>query len=461
VQAGAVQCSAVQCSAVQVQAAAMPSSGSATGRSAAVAAARTSQVAASPTNIVQHDYAKGNSVLSNNDEGIQDGTSPLPVNRNGDASNLRVGAPKTERYPCPVCSSHFSTLKKLLLHAAVQHHRRKLMHDFHISLSGGSTCSQCHYKCSDMRLLSAHIGLAHRGLLPYFSDYKGCSQERLLEVMSEYGRAEARIYACKKCPGRYSSHVEAMEHVTRAHLDRETRNDVETALRPQPHKEGSYICILCGREVGNRLRSLLNMEQEHKVGISNVLELEELPIMKEGEVPPQQQQTPPNSSSSRRYICSKCPNNEWSNEKRSDLYLHYAWNHYQKEICDQYGKLKECPLCPDGYSLPNKRSIVYHFGVAHNMVDLFLEPEHRIKAQKRGLSKTKDISESRKGALSHDSAEPPPASGSSSSLTGKLSEGLSPPYGCPSSASGRPVPVFKASAATPRLAGLPPLIDDI
>jgi hypothetical protein len=129
-----------------------------------------------------------------------------------------------------------------------------------------------------------------------------------------------------------------MEHVTRAHLDREMRNGVETALRPQPHKEGSYICILCGREVPNRL---------------------------------------------------------------------------------SVRSAQECPLCPDGHSLPNKRSIVYHFGVVHNMVDHFLEPmlepEHRIKAQKRGRSKTEDILESRKGALSHDSAEPLPASGSSSS----------------------------------------------
>jgi len=78
------------------QAAAWPSS--ATGCSVAVAAARPSQAAASLTNIIPHDYPKENAVLSNTDEGIQDGTSPLPVKRNGDASNLRVGASKTERW---------------------------------------------------------------------------------------------------------------------------------------------------------------------------------------------------------------------------------------------------------------------------------------------------------------------------------------------------------------------------
>jgi hypothetical protein len=57
--------------------------------------------------------------------------------------------------------------------------------------------------------------------------------------------------------------------------------------------------------------------------------------------------------------------------------------HYQKEICKKYGEYKVCPLCPDARSLPDKPFLLYHFGVAHNMVDELLEPQFRIPASRR------------------------------------------------------------------------------
>jgi hypothetical protein len=280
-------------------------------------------------------------------------------------------------------------MKKLLVHAAVEHYSCDLQRDFHISPRGGSTCTKCHYDCGSKKQLLIHVGLTHAGLLQYLSNDEGFSPTKLRQAMWYFRQAEGRIYRCLMCPAaEYSNRAEAVEHVAHSHLDEKTREEMAEALRPQPDSEGGHTCLHCHRDVGSRLSALLHLERAHielfgdRLSVlSRLIVCKNRPIERKARAP-QQQGTSVSPGTAKRFTCAKCPNG-WSSLKLSQLYRHYATKHYQKEICKKYGEYKVCPLCPEARSLPDKPFLLYHFGVAHNMVDELLEPQFRIPASRR------------------------------------------------------------------------------
>ena len=88
--------------------------------------------------------------------------------------------------------------------------------------------------------------------------------------------------------------------------------------------------------------------------------------------------------------CSKCSK---VYKTRSFLYLHYAITHFKQQIYDTYGMREpgHCPLCSKW--IPTKTSGLWHFGMAHGMVEACLEPEFHVAGKSwRGKKNWQELS---------------------------------------------------------------------
>jgi hypothetical protein len=166
------------------------------------------------------------------------------------------------RLPCISCGTVFNSAVILLIHAAEGHFSLQLKRDFSISPSCGSTCSHCQHDFTSYSELVRHLGLAHHGLLKYFTNYKACGSKILQKAMEAYRLCEHTIYECKQCPGlEFKDHYQAMKHVFR-HLSEETRRQIEHSLRQWPGRE-RYTCTRCHQDFGSQLEGLIHLVRNH------------------------------------------------------------------------------------------------------------------------------------------------------------------------------------------------------
>jgi hypothetical protein len=75
----------------------------------------------------------------------------------------------------------------------------------------------------------------------------------------------------------------------------------------------------------------------------------------------------------RDFRCSRCPDAFLS---RSHLYGHYASVHFKQELTSKYQVGDLCPFC--GKLLKTETFVLSHMGVAHDLVDGYLDEEFRI-----------------------------------------------------------------------------------
>ena len=67
---------------------------------------------------------------------------------------------------------------------------------------------------------------------------------------------------------------------------------------------------------------------------------------------------------------------------RSYLYEHYACRHFREAIADKFDLSNGCPLCDKPLKDPTRVRLLSHLGVAHRVVEQFLEPKHHLPQSK-------------------------------------------------------------------------------
>jgi hypothetical protein len=99
-------------------------------------------------------------------------------------------------------------------------------------------------------------------------------------------------------------------------------------------------------------------------------------------------------SSEENLTCSLCANvySFWHN-----LYQHYVTTHFRRQILQQRG-IGPCHEC--GMNIKTERGVLLHYGISHNLIETFLEPEF---LQPKDMSEessipSKDLRENKEGS---------------------------------------------------------------
>ena len=91
-------------------------------------------------------------------------------------------------------------------------------------------------------------------------------------------------------------------------------------------------------------------------------------------------------------VCCFC---DYRTAKRRDLYAHYAWRHFQKQIEENYVEGTKCSIC--GLHLSgDKWKVLRHIGVTHNVVEEFLDAQYHLKKSSSGEKEKQTFSETSK-----------------------------------------------------------------
>jgi hypothetical protein len=182
----------------------------------------------------------------------------------GDGSFLIIVLSSVSSYPCIQCHSSFPTVQTLLVHAAIVHFAKQLQEQFNISPSGGSSCHACCHTFSCNSDLLKHLGLAHKGLLKEFYQYKACGLRILEKKMDAYRLAEQRVFECKLCPlQEFSTHEQAASHVNECHLSLNTCQNIMRTLGSLQWEEG-LTCERCSAKFKSKLAGWLHLERCHR-----------------------------------------------------------------------------------------------------------------------------------------------------------------------------------------------------
>ena len=154
-------------------------------------------------------------------------------------------------------------MKALLIHASVDHYSCQLLTEFNITPLDSNTCSICNHDFCDRGPLLSHLGLAHRGLLSFFSEYRDCNRGQLIRIMESFRQRERELFSCRKCPSRKFHNMEGVvEHVHFLHCSKEIQIIIDKAVHSQPPGRG-YTCLYCNRKLISWVKGLLHLERFH------------------------------------------------------------------------------------------------------------------------------------------------------------------------------------------------------
>jgi hypothetical protein len=209
---------------------------------------------------------------------------------------------------------------------------------------------------------------------------------------------EKRGFACSRCPASFFGRSNLYNHYAWCHFKQELDS-----------KYKGKRCYLCNKEFQDETSMLSHMGATHdkvedyldkkfhiarckKAGKKMPLSSEMIQAASVGKTKvrggmDQKEMTGDKESSGTRsfkvnsspslwkrdFRCSRCPD---AFLNRSHLYGHYAGVHFKQKLTSKYQVGDLCPFC--GKLLKNETFVLSHMGVAHDLVDEYLDAEFRI-----------------------------------------------------------------------------------
>jgi hypothetical protein len=229
----------------------------------------------------------------------------------------------TKRISCSQCSETFDSRYYIYYHYASVHFRQEICRRY----QKGQKCPLCHKRLRDEPGILSHMGVTH-------------------DIVEDYLDKEFHIARSKKIE-------------KKGPLNSEITN---AASSSDKHDVGSETARKRDETSLNENESVMQLTTADQGGMDKI----EMASCKESAVAKL-------SVKKRDFHCSRCPDDFWS---RNHLYGHYARVHFKQEITSKYQIGDLCPFC--GKILKTETFILSHMGVAHDLVDEYLDAEFRI-----------------------------------------------------------------------------------